>query len=145
MNVHDYVSKEFEILAQVVYEYDQNLRLEMIPFEHHHELIDKSKVFRIIDTRNNSVVLTADSLSNPRDILTRLWTSDGEKHDPVAIMDAQNAAREALDNQKIIEEREAAKDFVAFVVRNQKSRWKHNGRMRDDEFRDLGAVKTHIT
>jgi hypothetical protein len=145
MSVHDYVSREFEILAQVVYEYDQNLRLEMIPFEHHHMLIDKSKVFRVIDIRNGSVVLTADSLSNPRDILERLFLADGTKHDPVAVMDARNAAIEALNNQRFIEEREAAKDFVSFVVRNQKSRWKHNGVMRDDEFRNLGPAQTHIT
>ncbi len=145
MSVQDYVSREFEILAQAIYEYDQNLRLEMIPFQYHHTLVDKSQVFRIIDIRTNTVAMSFDSLTNPRDILTRLWLSDNEKHDPVAVMDARNAAIEALENQRIIEEREKAKDLVAFIVRNQKSRWHHNGRMRDEQFRDLGAVRTHIT
>jgi uncharacterized protein (UPF0262 family) len=146
MNSTDrWVSKEFEILAQAVYDYDEFLRLEMIPFELHHTLIDKSKVFRIVDIRDNSVVLTCSSLTNPRDILARLYMADNAKNDPQAILDAQNDAIRALEVTRQQEEREAMKDFVAWVARNTKSRWKHNGQMKDDQFRNLGAAKTHIT
>lgn len=145
MSIQDYVSREFEILAQVIYEYDENLRLQMIPFSEHANLIDKSKVFRIVDISTNTIVMHADSLANPRDILARLWAGDASKHDPLALMDAQNAAEESLRLQKIIEDREAKKDFVAFIAKNTKSRWRHNGRVRDDEFRDLGPVSKPIT
>lgn len=141
MNLDQYVSQEFQNLAQVIYDYDQNLRLEMIPFEKQHTLLDKSKVFRIIDTRNNTVVMTFDSVANPTDILTRLWSSDLSKNDVVGLMDARNAAIEALANEKIIAQREAAKDLSAFILKNTKSRWTHEGRIRDDEFRDLGPVR----
>lgn len=145
MSVQDYVSREFEILAQVIYEYDHNLRLQMIPFEEQATLLDKSKVFRIVDIRTNTIVMHADSLANPRDILARLWAGDASRHDPLAVLDAQNAAVEALENQRIIEEREKAKEFATFVFKNTKSRWVHEGRVRDDEFRDLGPVSKHIT
>ena len=140
MNLEQYVSQEFQNLAQVIYDYDQNLRLEMIPFEQHHNLIDKSKVFRIVDLRNKTVVMTFDSLTRPDEILARLWSQDLDKNDVVGLMDARNAAVEALNNEKIIAQREEAKLLSAFIIKNTKSRWVHEGRIRDDEFRDLGPV-----
>lgn len=138
--IDNWVSQEFQILAQTIYEYDQNLEFEMVPFSEHHKLIDKSKVFRIVDKRNGKIVLYADSLSNPQQILARLFSMDQAKGNPVAILDAENAAAEALRLQAIIEQREAQKDFVAFIAKTTKSRWTHEGRVRDDEFRDLGPV-----
>jgi hypothetical protein len=144
INVDNWVSAEFQRLAQVVYDYDQYLEFQMVPLDQQMHLTDKSQVFRIVDTRNNRVVLYADSLSNPQEILTRLFCMDQDKGNVVARMDAQNAAAEALRNEKIIEEREAFKDLAAFIGKNTKSRWHHNGRVRDDQYNDLGPVKKII-
>lgn len=144
-DVDNWVSREFQILAQTIYEYDQNLEFEMVPFSEHHKLIDKSKVFRIIDNRNGKIVLYADSLSNPQQILARLFSMDQAKGDVVARLDAENAAAEALRLQAIIEQREEQKEFFLFLGKNTKSRWHHKGRVRDDEYRDLGPVAKVIT
>jgi hypothetical protein len=144
-DVSRWVSAEFQRLAEVINDYDHNLFLEWIPPEHHAELVDKSKVFRIVDDRTKTIVMYFDSLANPREILTRLWTADQAHNDPVAILDASNAAAEALRNEAIIEERLAQRDFAMFVGKNTKSRWHHNGRVRDEEFNDLGPVAKVIT
>lgn len=144
-NLDTWVSAEFARLAQVIYDYDQYLEFQMVPVAEQVKLVDKSKVFRIVDTRNNKIVLYADSLSNPEEILTRLFCMDQKNGDVLAQLDARNAAAEALRNEKIIAEREALKDFVCFVGKTTKSRWQHNGRIRDNEFRDLGPVRKIIT
>lgn len=143
-DVHAWVSAEFERLAQVVYDYDHHLFLEYIPPERQHTLDDRLKCFRIVDDRNNKVVLYADSISNPVEILERLWSMDRDKGDVLGRLDAHNAAVEALNLRKHLDEMEFAKDFSAFVVANKKSRWRHNGRIFDDEFRDQGPVRKVI-
>lgn len=143
--IDEWVSAEFANLAQVINDYDNYLFLEMVPVADQQYLTDKSKVFRIVDTRKNQIVMYADSLANPTAILTRLWSMDNGKHSVVRELDAHNAAVEALNLKRKIDERESEKDFAAFVFKNTKSRWVHNSRVRDDEFRDLGPVRTHIT
>jgi hypothetical protein len=142
--IDEWVCAEFANLAQVINDYDYNLFLEMVPVEEQHKLVDKSKIFRIVDDRTKTIVLYADSLSRPQDILARLWSMDQQHGNVVANMDARNAAIQALEMRKNIDEQEAQKDFVLFLAKNTKSRWQHNGRMRDEHFRDLGSVQTVI-
>lgn len=143
-HIDDYVSQEFQNLAEVINDYDQHLFLEMVPVAEQKNLIDKSKVFRIIDDRNNKIVLYSDSLSTPQDILARLWSMDQVHGNVVANLDARNAAVQALQMRKNLDEIEAQKDFVLFLAKNTKSRWKHEGRMRDEHFRDLGSASKVI-
>jgi len=142
--IDEWVSAEFQRLAEIINDYDQYLFLEMVPVAEQQNLTDKSKVFRIVDDRNKKIVLYADSLSNPADILARLWSSDSRHGNVLQRMDAHNKAVEALKLKEEIDEREAMKDFSAFVIKNTKSRWIHEGRVRDDEFRDLGSVRKHL-
>lgn len=139
-----WVSEEFSRLAQVINDYDHNLFLEMVPVADQKDLIDKSKVFRIVDDSNKKIVMYADSLSNPPEILAKLWSMDKKGGDVVARLDAHNAAVEALRLRNRLDEEEAAKDFSAFVIKNTKSRWTHNGGVYDDEFRSLGSKTTVI-
>ncbi len=143
-DIDAWVSAEFQRLAEIINEYDHNLFLEMVPVAENSNLIDKSKVFRVVDDRTKKIVLYADSLANPTDILTRLWSMDSTRGNVLARLDARNAAEEALRLKEKIEQQEAVRDFTAFVISNTKSRWTHKGRVRDDEFRDLGPVRKHI-
>lgn len=140
----EWVSAEFQRLAEIVNDYDHHLFLEYIPPERQESLDDIVKCFRIIDDRNNKVVLWADSVSNPQEILTRLWSMDLARGDVMGRLDAANNAAEALKLKKQIDEQEAAKDFSAFVIQNTRSRWTHNGRIYDDEFRDQGPKRRVI-
>lgn len=142
--VDTWVSAEFERLAQVINDYDQNLFLEWVPPEHQVNLSDKTKVFRIIDDRTKTIVMYADSLANPVAILEKLWSIDLKHGDVVARMDAHNAAVEALNLKAQMDKREEIMDFVKFIGKTTNSRWRHEGRMRDDQFRDLGPVRTVI-
>lgn len=144
-DVDAWVSAEFERLAQVINDYDQYLFLEMVPVAEQANLIDKSQVFRIVDDRTKKIVLYADSLSNPADILARLWSMDSTRGNVLRRLDARNAAVEALRLKEQMDEREAAMDFSAFIIKNTKSRWTHQGRVRDDEFRDLGPVRKVVS
>lgn len=142
--VDAWVSAEFQRLAEIVNDYDPHLFLEWIPPDKQETLYDKKKCFRIVDDRNNKVVLWADSISNPKDILSRLWSMDLQRGDVVGRMDAENRAAQVLQLKERMDELEAAKDLSAFIIKNKKSRWVHNGRVRDDEFRDLGPVRKVI-
>lgn len=142
--VDQWVCAEFERLAQVICDFDPYLQLEMVPVAEWGSLIDKSKVFRIVDDRTNKVVLYADSLANPVSILERLWSMDSTKGSVVNRLDAHNAAVQALKMQEYLETREEMQDFSTFVFKNEKSRWKHKGVIRDAEFRDLGSGVSHI-
>ncbi len=139
-DIDRWVSAEFQRLAEIINDYDQYLFLEEIPTHVRETINDKKMAFRIVDDRTKTVVMYADSLSNPTEILTRLWSMDSDKGNVVARMDVKNAAVKALELKKQMDGQEAIKDFTAFVIKNTKSRWHHNGRVRDDEFRDLGPV-----
>ncbi|HEY0770701.1 MAG TPA: hypothetical protein VGD31_10245 [Sphingobacteriaceae bacterium] len=141
MDIDTWVSAEFQRLAEIVNEYDHHLFLEWIPPDKRESLYDKTKTFRIVDDRNNKVVLWADSISNPKEILARLWSMDLQRGDVVGRMDAENRAAQVIQLKERLDEMEAAKDLSAFVIKNTKSRWTHNGRVYDDEFRDQGPVR----
>lgn len=143
--IDEWVSAEFQNLAEVLSDYDHNLVLEMVPVAEWGNLIDKSKVFRVVDTLRNKIVLYADSLANPQDILARVWSMDQGKNNVVANLDVKNAAAQALQMKKHMDELEAQKDFVFWIAKNTKSRWVHDGRVKDEHFRDQGSVRKHIT
>jgi hypothetical protein len=140
----EWVSQEFENLAHVLNDYDRHLFLEMVPKAEWDNLVDKTKIFRVVDTLRNKVVLYASAIDSPQEILARVWSMDQEYNKVVFNMDAQNNAAQALQMNKHAEELEAQKDFAMFVIKNKKSRWVHEGRVKDEHFRDLGSVRKHI-
>jgi hypothetical protein len=140
----EWISAEFNSLAEIINDYDHHLFLEWVPPAQQQELTDKSKVFRVIDDRNNKIVLYADSLSNPQEILTRLWSMDSVRGNVLSRMDARNAAIEALRLKERLDAMEEAKDFSVFVLGNEKNYWVHEGRKRDADFNDLGPVRRVI-
>ena len=141
---HEWVSQEFENLAHVLNDYDPNLYLEMVPSSEWDNLVDKTKVFRVVDTKRKHIVLYASMIESPADILGRVWAMDQNKNDVVTMMDAKNRAAEALKANKMADELEAQRDFALFIAKNQKSRWKHDGKIYDEHFRNQGSGKTYL-
>jgi len=144
-DLDEWISAEFQNLAEVLYDYDHKLALEMVPLSEWDKLTDKSKVFRVVDTNRNVIVMYFSSLASPTDILARIWSMDQNKNNVVANLDARNAAEQALQMKKNLDEMEEKKEFAMFVAKNEKSRWTHDGRVRDEHFRDKGPVRRHIT
>jgi hypothetical protein len=142
--VDEWVSAEFQNLADVLYDYDPGLALEMVPMAEWDKLIDKTKIFRVVDTVRNQIVLYADSLTTPQDILARVWSMDQRHNKVVTNLDIKNRAIEALEMRKRIDEIQEQKEFALFVIKNQKSTWHHDGRVRDEHFRDKGPVRKVI-
>lgn len=142
--IDDWVCQEFANLAQVLYDYDDCLRLEMVLVAERHLLIDKSKIFRVVDTKRNKIVLYADGLTRPQEILARIWSMDQTYNKVVDNIDRQNEAAQALALKKLVDEQEAQRDLSLFIAKNQKSRWRHAGRIRDEHFNDLGSGTTVI-
>jgi hypothetical protein len=144
-NVDEWISAEFQRLAELINEYDHNLFLEMIPVAEQQHLIDKSKVFRVVDDAIKKVVFHFSSLSNPTDILAQIYSMDSAHGDVVSRMDAHNVAVERMKLRNKEDKRAAVVDFTEFVFRNQKNTWKHAGVKRDSEFRDLGSTSKTFT
>jgi hypothetical protein len=142
--IDEWVSQEFQNLADVLHDYDHNLALEMVPVAEWGKLVDKSKVFRVVDTKRNKIVLYADSLASPQDILARLWSMDQQHNKVVTNMDAKNLAIQALELKRRLDEFEEQREFALFIAKNQKSNWHHEGRVRDEHFRDKGPVRKVI-
>ena len=142
--IDEWVSAEFQRLAEVLYDYDQYLRLEMVPRSEWEHLIDKSQIFRVVDTKRNNIVLYASAVANPQDILARVWSMDQEYNKVILNLDAQNKAALALQIKRHDDEIEEQKDLVLFIIKNQKSRWHHEGRVRDEHFRDKGPIRKVI-
>lgn len=142
--IDEWVSAEFQRLAEILYDYDHNLVLEMVPVAEWGNLVDKSKVFRVIDTKRNKIVLYADSLANPQEILARVWSMDQEYNKVIFNLDAQNRAAQALQIKRHDDEIAEAKELALFIIKNTKSTWHHDGRVRDEHFRDKGPVRKVI-
>jgi hypothetical protein len=139
-----WISEEFSRLAEIIQDYDPYLELRWIPPEHRTDPEDKKNPYCIWDTRTNYVVMFASELDSPVAILAKLFDIDNKNGDVNKRLQAHNAAQQAMQMREWLDEREAAKDFSAFVFSNKKNYWTHEGRKRDDEFRDLGSVRKVI-
>lgn len=140
----EWISAEFQNLAEVLADYDPYLALEWIPPSEWDHLVDKTKVFRVVNTQRNQVVMFFSSLSKPQEILARVWGMDQNNHDVIAKMDRENAAIQALEMKKNMDEMEEQKEFARFIIQNKKSNWHHDGRVRDEHFRDKGPIRKVI-
>lgn len=144
MELNDWISAEFHRLAEIIEDYDPYLELQWIPPEKREDQIDKARCYRIIDTRNNKLVLFANELDSPVSILERLWSMDSSRGNVVSRMDARNAAIMAMQLKEELDRQEAVLDLSIFILKNKKNYWIHEGRKRDADFRDLGSPKKII-
>jgi hypothetical protein len=144
-HIDEWVSAEFQRLAEVLSDYDPYLALEMVPRQEWDHLIDKSKVFRVVDTKRNKIVLYANQLTAPQEILARVWSMDQQYNKVITNLNAANDAALALQMKRHTDELEEQKDLALFIAKNQKSRWVYKDRVKDEHFRDLGPVRKHIT
>lgn len=142
--IEEWISAEFQRLSEIIEDYDPYLELQFIPPEKRETLLDKKQCYRIVDTRNKKIVLFANELDTPVDILTRLWDMDSNRGNVLKRVNARNAAVQAFKLKEQIDAREAAKDFAGWVFKNEKNVWIHEGHKRDAEFRDLGPIRTVI-
>jgi hypothetical protein len=116
LDVREAITREFEVLAEVIQDFDPRLELCWIPYEK--RTSEDKKPWAIVHTHqgNRHIVLTASELDPPKDILARLWGADTVRHDVVRELEVHNAAQEALDHRRNLDDLEQAADETKFMV-----------------------------
>lgn len=130
-----WVSEKYERLARVVKDYDPWLELRWIPPEN--RTSEDTKPYAVYDTKNNYIVFRASELDTPEGILSRLWSGDLTKHNPLAQLESMEAAQKAMELKEQWDKMEEANDLAAFFYQSPKNYIKHNGKKFDSERRRI--------
>lgn len=130
----EWVSEEYERLARVIKDYDPYLALAWIPPARRTR--EDREPYALIDTRVNEVVMYATELETPEQILGRLFSADMLKGNVLDRLEANNAAIEAIQKKKWLDELEDAADEAYFLkqshlhtVRMKGKKFDHNRRV----------------
>lgn len=133
-----WVSESFERLARVVQDYDPQFELRWIPPENRVSPEDTTKPYVVWDTVTNTPVFFASELDTPVEILTRLFNGDNKHGKVLERLDAHNAAIQALEMKKRMDEAEERNDYAAFLIGTKKNYIElGKGRKVDDQLRPL--------
>ncbi len=124
-----WVNADFERLARVIKDYDENLELRWIPPDKRTR--NDKKPYVIVDIRLNEVVLYASELDTPEDILARLFIADNEKGNVLSKIDAYNNAIKAMKMKEWLDEREDMRDQANFLFSSPLNTIKFNGKKLD--------------
>lgn len=115
------VSAKAVRLVEIIRDYDPLLEVEWIPREHR---LEGDSAIRIVDTRQHGLARVVMSFRDEgeftqRDgawVLERLFLADHSKSDPVARMEAGNAAAEILRAKRAYEERQEGLDLMKHAL-----------------------------
>lgn len=122
-----WVSAEFQRIAQIIHDYDPTLALSWVPPQNRE--LNEEFPFAVIGTTANGekyIALRIRESEMDHRVLERLWTADNAKGDPLSVMDAKNAALEAIELQKRMEEIEEQQELAAWMIAAP-SGARHNG------------------
>lgn len=124
-----WVNADFERLARVVNDYDVYLQLMWIPPEHRTR--ESGEPYMILDTRTNTPVLHAGEFDAPEDILTRLYTSDNIRGNPLEKLEAHNLAMKIMQQQEWQDVRDDMADRANFLFASPLNTVRYNGKKLD--------------
>ena len=117
----EWVSEDFQRLAEIVKDYDEYLELRWIPPGQRETDADKKNPYCIVDTRSNYIVMFASERDTPQSILARLWSADNGRGSVLDRVDAENAAAEAFRLKEQMDDIEMKKDFVSWLIGTKKN------------------------
>lgn len=128
-----WVNANYERLASVIQDYDEEMFLAWIPPELRSfiEAPPYAVIHRPRDLKEYVMfTLTEDEMDRPDEVLARVFRGDTTKNPNVlADMDARNAAIQALKYKEEMDRAEERKDLVASIVGSNKHTFKHNGKV----------------
>lgn len=137
-----WVSENYERLARVVQDYDQQFELRWIPPENRETPDDIKKCYVVWDIVANAPVLFAGELDTPEDILTRLFDSDNKHGNVLKRLDAHNAAVQAMRMKEQLDLAEERQDYVAWLMKTKQNYINMGGgRVVDDQLRTVRRGK----
>lgn len=122
-----WVSAEFQRIAEIINDYDSSLRLAWVPPENRE--LNEEYPFAVVGTDANGadyVAMRIRESEMDHRVLERLWTVDNTKGDVLSAIDAKNAALEAIELKKRMDEIEEQKELAAWMIKAPTGA-KHNG------------------
>lgn len=125
-----FVSAKAVRVVEIIRDYDPGLEVEWIPRQHR---IPGDDAIRIVDTRAHGLARTIMSFRDEetftqRDgawVLERLFLADGAKNDPVARMEAGNAALRALELKETLDLRAEGRELLTSALRSPLNRYRY--------------------
>lgn len=117
------VSAKTMRLVEIIRDYDPALEVEWVPVERR---LPDDDAIRVVDTRCKGLARTVMSFADEGEftaadgvpVLERLFLADRLKGDPVARMEARNAAARAVELKTHLERREEGKDLMLHALRS---------------------------
>lgn len=128
-----WVNEKYARLAEVITDYDANMRLIWIPPEN--RTVYDLKPYAIIQTHpttgHESFVfyVSEAEMDRPDLVLSRLFRGDTTKHDVLANLELDERAARALELKEKMEKAEERQDFIASVAKSPLHTYRHKGRI----------------
>lgn len=139
-----HISVEFSQLAEIIQDYDHNLELCWIPPADRATVEERAVPYCIKDKRTNSVVMFCSEREHPQEILARLFNADNEKGNVLDKLESQEVAKKVWNYKNWIDKQQEARELGIFALKNEKSRIKHDGVWRDENFKEISNSKRII-
>lgn len=121
-----FISDKWQRLAEILEDFDPNLELRWIPPSNRTDPTDKSRPYAIVHAapgKREYIVMFAGETDNPQNILAKLFEGNLNKSDPNRTIDAANAAAQAFEMKRNMEEMEERHDMMHFLLTNRSKFW----------------------
>ena len=121
------LSAEHTRIAEIIHDYDPTLELAWVPPENRE--LNESHPFAVIHRPLGSepyIVMRLTESEVNHKVLARLWAADSKNGNILDTIEAEEAARRAVELKKQMEEAEQRKEFAAWAIKAPVGA-KHNG------------------
>lgn len=124
---HIVTAKTMRVI-EIIRDYDPHLDVEWVPPERR---LPGDNAIRVVDSRGKGLARVIMSFRDEgeftardgADVLERLFLADHAKGDPLARMQAANAAAEVLEQKRLLERLEETKDIGVHALRSPLHRY----------------------
>jgi hypothetical protein len=137
-DIHGWVSSKFELLAEILQDYDPYLELRWIPPDKRTR--DDKKPYVVVDTHSNTPVKYASELDIPEQILADIITADGKHGDVLSKLEAGEAAYKLFQMKKFMNDMEEAADEAKFFMKSPLNTIRFKDKKFDDQRRIIGPA-----
>lgn len=123
------LSQEHLRIAQILYDFDENLELTYIP-EQDRTPEDKEP-FALFHTHNGHryLVMTIAPQDMNHKLVEKVFSAALDDHDVLGRLEAADAAQRAMELAAEVERRDERREFMESVLKSPKSTYRHNGRV----------------
>jgi len=113
-----FLSAEHQRIAQVIHDYDETLELAWIPPKD--RALNEKYPFAVIHRPDNAppyIVMRLQETEVDHRVVARLWNADNSNHNVLSAIEADEAARRALEMLRREEENLEAREKAAWAIK----------------------------